>query len=196
VCEGTQTEPAYFRHFNGWHRIVKVAGQKGGFSNLLKKALELKEKYIAGLENEKSCSVWCVMDVDVDYSTPNSESARNQQLKDALKLSQENDIRIALSNPCFELWFLLHFTFTTAQMRGYSAVKQKIAQIPELHGYEKSSDIFEKIVDKLATATYNAKKLKKYHEDAGKSCFDVAANPYTNVWELINAIQNFDAAVQ
>ena len=41
---------------------------------------------------------WCVFDVD-----------EHPYLNRALELARTSGISIALSNPCLELWFLLHF---------------------------------------------------------------------------------------
>ena len=42
--------------------------------------------------------VWCVHDVD-----------DHPRLDEARIMARDNDISLAVSNPCFELWLLLHF---------------------------------------------------------------------------------------
>ncbi|SNQ49364.1 conserved hypothetical protein [Frankia canadensis] len=44
---------------------------------------------------------WCTFDVEWPTNHPN--------LKQAVSLARENGIRLAISNPCFELWLVLHF---------------------------------------------------------------------------------------
>lgn len=43
---------------------------------------------------------WCVFDVEWPRNHPN--------LSAAVALAEENGIRLAISNPCFELWLILH----------------------------------------------------------------------------------------
>ena len=44
---------------------------------------------------------WCVFDVEWPRNHPG--------LGEAIKQARENQIRLAVSNPCFELWLILHF---------------------------------------------------------------------------------------
>ena len=49
-------------------------------------------------DNLKYDEVWCVFDVDA-----------HPHLPDAKQKAEANRIKMAISNPCFELWLLLHF---------------------------------------------------------------------------------------
>ena len=44
-----------------------------------------------------SDEVWCMFDFDV-----------HPQVPEAIELARRNEINMAASNPCVELWFLLH----------------------------------------------------------------------------------------
>ena len=55
--------------------------------------------------------VWCVFDVD---QHPNFAEAKDQ--------ARDNGIRLAVSNPCFELWLLLHFTDHRAYIERLNSV--------------------------------------------------------------------------
>ena len=37
-------------------------------------------------------------------------------IEEAIQLAKKNNIKIITSSPCFELWFLLHYDYTTANM--------------------------------------------------------------------------------
>ena len=191
VCEGKETEPSYFENFKKRDKplkieIVKNAAGKS-YPALIKKAVESKRKYVDGTESK--WDVWCVSDVDVDYKTPDSQSAKNKQLIKYANDATQNGFKIALSNPCFEIWFLLHFTYTTGTMQNYNAVDNVLSK--HLPDYKKNIDVFGFLADKLETAIANGKKLKQYHEEQGKKDFiDVAVNPYTNVWELVESLCN------
>ncbi len=52
-------------------------------------------------ESSEIDEFWCVFDVEWPTHHPS--------LHDALELAERNDIHVAVSNPCFELWLALHF---------------------------------------------------------------------------------------
>ena len=187
ICEGKKTEPIYFEHFKGRNKLINIKIVKSvagkNYDALIKKGVEEK----AGIES--SCTVWCVSDVDVDYKTPDSQSAKNKQLIKYANDAKANDFNIALSNPCFELWFLLHFTYTTGTMQNYNAVDNVLSK--HLPDYKKNKDVFGLLSDKLETAIANGKKLKYHYEEQGTTdLMKVSINPYTNVWELVESLCN------
>jgi hypothetical protein len=51
---------------------------------------------------------WCVFDVEWPQNHPH--------LREAVQLAKDNGIRLAVSNPCFELWLILHFEDQTAHL--------------------------------------------------------------------------------
>jgi len=189
VCEGAKTEPTYFENFkkrNKPLRIEIVKGAKGkSYQTLVDKAIETKEKKVSKIETE--CTVWCVSDVDANTNTPYSQISKNSQLHEFAKEAEKYGFRIALSNPCFEVWFLLHFTYSTSYLKNYDAVmKNLIEYLPE---YEKKTDIYGKISDKQKIAINNTKKLKKFHKEQGRELeIDISFNPYTKVWELVESL--------
>jgi len=102
--EGRQTEE---RYIVDWHRryrgrvIVIVDRFRGVPLSLVKRAMQAK---VAETRNERGGrgrapdEIWCVFDVD-DH--PN--------LPQAIDLARRHGIHLAISNPCLELWFVLHF---------------------------------------------------------------------------------------
>jgi hypothetical protein len=48
---------------------------------------------------------WCIFDVD-----------DHPRLEEALALAAANGIKVALSSPCLEAWFLFHFELQTASI--------------------------------------------------------------------------------
>jgi len=64
-------------------------------------------------------SVWVVADGDVNYNNPDPITAKDSLLSKARKMADAKGIQIALSNPCFEFWYLLHFQYTTKFFKDY-----------------------------------------------------------------------------
>jgi hypothetical protein len=107
LCEGKVTEPSYFRDFQHQekNRLVDVViDDEGGVPKTLVERAVARRKEAereARLQKDKYLrydEVWCVFDID---SHPNLPDARQQ--------ARANGIELAISNPCFELWLLLHF---------------------------------------------------------------------------------------
>ncbi|MCL1883291.1 MAG: RloB family protein [Defluviitaleaceae bacterium] len=192
VCEGAKTEPTYFEKFKKRDkplRIEIVKGAKGtSYQAVINMAVEAKEKHVGNTETK--WTVWCVSDVDADPNTPYSQSSKNDQLSEYAKEAAVRGFNVALSNPCFEIWFLLHFTYTTGHLQNYDAVVKKLFASEYLPGYQKNSDIFGVLADKQDTAINHAKKLKVYHAEQGRVDYmDCSANPYTNVWEIVESLK-------
>ena len=69
-------------------------------------------------------SVWAVFDVDEHPNIPA-----------AIQMARDNSIELAISNPAFELWLLLHFR-NHPGMRGRAEVRRLLDK--HIKGYDKS----------------------------------------------------------
>lgn len=115
-------------------------------------------------------AVWVVFDVD-DH--PN--------LTEALELAERENLRIALSNPCFELWALLHFE----DHRKHIARKALASRLRAfLEDYEKELD-FAKLHEGYANALKRANALDLAAATNGKP----RCNPTTGVHQLTEMIR-------
>ena len=63
---------------------------------------------------------WCVFDVEWPRNHPG--------LKEAMEQARQNNVEVAVSNPCFELWLILHFQDHTAWLDNNDArrVRRKL----------------------------------------------------------------------
>jgi hypothetical protein len=107
LCEGEKTEPEYIRGLQRWCRNhlveVIIPKERGVPLTLVRLA---KERHAAAQAEAKRHRddllgfdrVWCVFDVD-----------EHPGLSEAIDMAGANGIELAISNPCFELWLLLHF---------------------------------------------------------------------------------------
>ena len=100
VCEGTKTEPNYFKAFKAFNRgtnvydyDINVEGSGQNTISVVDKAIELKAK-------GNYDRVWAVFDKD-------SFSANH--FNGAIIKAAQNGICCAWSNEAFELWYLYHF---------------------------------------------------------------------------------------
>ncbi|GAA3130618.1 RloB family protein [Streptosporangium carneum] len=105
-CEGEASEPDYV---NGLRRLpevrantsinIEIDPDQGVPMVLVKRAIERNR-------DDEVDECWCVFDVEWPKNHPN--------LKEAIRLANDHGIRLAVSNPCFELWLILHFEDQTA----------------------------------------------------------------------------------
>jgi hypothetical protein len=221
ISEGKDTEVNYFKEFNLKYVNVDIkiadknsAGKnksrKTDPSHLVDKAIDyIEHKY--DISKEDGDSVWCLIDVDLNYKNPDPINQRIEELERAYKKTKDYEkerkkiINLGISNPCFELWYLLHYIYTTGNLKNYDTVKNKLVKETLLKDYEKNKCINSLLHDKTAEAIKNSVKLKTHHESLGRilinfkessSIFNardiIESNPYTNVWELVKYIEELN----
>lgn len=103
-CEGGRTEPDYLeglkKHARGT-AAIRIAPSAGAPPLMLvRAAVKARQKAIA--EESEIDEIWCLFDVEWPGNHPN--------LREAVELARKEGVLLAISNPCFELWLVLHFT--------------------------------------------------------------------------------------
>jgi hypothetical protein len=103
VCEGTKTEPSYFKAFKKFNQgtyvyDIDVKGEGVNTIQVVDKAIELRNK-AKGTEKEYD-RVWAAFDRD---------SFPQEKFNGAIIKAKDNGIECAWSNEAFELWYLYHF---------------------------------------------------------------------------------------
>lgn len=178
VCEGRVTEPDYFRGFEQWARnssiAIEISTEHGVPLSLVQQAVRLKEEAEEQARRERDSflqydQVWCVADVD-----------EHPKLAEARALALAKGIEMAVSNPCFELWLLLHFRENPGARHRHHVQDMMERFIP---GYDKHLD-FDKLAAGVAEATRRARRLDEDAEEEGEP----GRNPTTGVYRLTDAI--------
>ena len=192
VTEGSQTEPKYFEHYRNRQtnidiRVVgsRTSGGETDYLSLIRKAVEYQNKnQISVSEGD---SVWVVADGDVNYNNPDPITAKDSLLSKARKMADAKGIHIALSNPCFEFWYLLHFQYTTKFFKDYPAVKNALTTY--LPDYEKAGDVYNQLAEHTAIAIQTAKRVEQYHlQNDSRKPFGIAVNPFTDIYKLVESL--------
>ena len=100
ATEGEKTEPRYIGAFLRLHGLANVRVEPTGSDPraVVERAIELKRGANANRRGSAAATVWAVFDRD---EHPRFEEAR--------QLAQSAGIRLATSNPCFELWAVFHY---------------------------------------------------------------------------------------
>jgi hypothetical protein len=185
VCEGMKTEPHYFRGLRlalALHPAnIVIEDKKSGLDpkSLVAFAIEIFKKD-KGFDH-----VFCVFDKDKHASYAAALDQINRT-----RLTGRATLHPITSVPCFEIWLLLHFTYTT---RPFSAagddsncalVIKALDRKGRIPGYDKGSrGIFHGISDKLETAIRNAENLENFHKTSQTD------NPSTRVHQLVQHLK-------
>lgn len=157
VCEGSKTEPYYLNDLKRELGLTAMKVVPGNISGTNPKSITdytkaefkkmLKEK---GVEKE---NFWCAFDRD-----------DHEYVENALVMARDNGFKVSFSNPCFELWLLLHFQDQNAWINRKDAKRQLKKYIPE---YEKSmAGVFARISAHLPAAKKRAEFLRKQNKTA------------------------------
>ncbi len=89
-----------------------------------------------------------------------------------------------MSIPCFELWFLLHFNYSTKSYQSCDNLIQDLKKY--IKKYQKNNDIFDLIYPNLEKALENSQKLKSFQIKNDSNIY--LANPITLVDQLIQEL--------
>lgn len=107
--------------------------------------------------------VYTLIDKDVIINQDKIKEYVNE-LRDRSNEIKSGKLVLVECNPCFEMWFLLHFNYTTKLYRNcselQSELKDYISGYSKKRKYLRRSKIYEKLRPKLTTdAVPNSKRL-------------------------------------
>jgi hypothetical protein len=176
VCEGKRTEPEYFREMKSVERALVDLDirTEGKPKQLVERAVELKRQTEAAAERERDENlrydeVWCVFDIDT-----------HKLIAEASQQAKSHRIELAISNPCFELWVLLHFQDQRAHILVRQVQRLCAKHLPE---YEKKVP-YAKLRPHYMVAVRRAKRLEEMHAPHVR----LRGNPSTGVYRLTERI--------
>lgn len=182
VCEGAVTEPDYLRGLERWARNhtvqIDIPLDHGVPLTLVRRAEALADQARSAAKREDDAflaydEVWCVFDID---EHPNIDDAR--------QLARARGIQLAVSNPCFEIWILLHFRESPGARHRHD-LRRMVGQ--NLPGYDKHLD-FARVAPGLDDAVRRAQRLDRDAQDEGEP----GRNPSTGAYRLVESIMKRD----
>jgi hypothetical protein len=185
VCEGTKSEPGYFSGLRLAYRLsstnIRITPADGT------DPLSVVTHGETLLGSEGYDRVYCVFDRD-GHATYDAALERLR----TCQAGRDGRVIGVPSWPCFEVWLLLHFRYSSAGFASAgkkSACDRAVAELRQhIHGYEKGrNDIFTLVEKQLADALRNATRLEQDNRRSG------ATNPATRVHRLVSYLQNLKA---
>jgi RloB-like protein len=178
LVEGEVTEEAYLLFWKRRLRektLVDIHDFHGTPMSLVEQAVAIKEfeeKEDRRGRGRMHDEYWCVFDVDA-----------HPYLQEAMDLARNKGVHTAISNPCIELWFLLHFHAQTAYIERHEVVR--LVKVETGAGKGLTSGALDDLGEKFNVARGRAIQLEEKHRGDGTPA---PGNPSSGVWNLIDAM--------
>jgi hypothetical protein len=180
VCEDSKSSYLYWKKFCRKHCVssvyVEICGPECGSApiNVIDYAIKQRDSVPTSPVRDDYDDVFCVIDVD-----------RHTTLAQAIDKANTNNLRVILSNPCFEYWYILHFKRTGSP---YHSSRDVVSDLKSYFpNYDKgNADIFEEIYPRTDEATERSKEIlrSQYHDEEDlRQC-----NPSTDVHRVVECI--------
>jgi len=157
ACEGSKTEPGYFKSIRkelrlGTLNIIVLPHQgKTDPDSIIEQVIKERKEMKRNRTWIEGDTAWAVFDVDEHIA----QSRKNWQR--AINRAKDKDIKLAITNPCFELWYLIHFQDHSKYISREGVIKLLKNHI---HDYEKSMCLYPKPLKPLTEqAVDRAKKI-------------------------------------
>jgi len=186
VGEGQETEPNYFYGLKQEDEVrarFAVTVKPGpGLSpvRIVECALAHVQRAQARSDEDRYDEVWCVLDVE--------GPSKRGLLQQAVGLAREHGIQLCLSNPCFEVWLLSHFTRLARAFHDGPAAEKALSQ----HWRQRFGSDYhkadERIYDRLRpfrdTALDNARFIRERSHRQDRPLAE--CNSATEVYRLVS----------
>ena len=129
---------------------------------------------------------WIVIDRDEERTNSGGHTLEN--FNKAIAEASPKKIKVAYANPCFEIWYLLHFEYRNTAIDRDELVKQ----LERDHLYRKN-ELFKRALDQELQdkAIKNAKRLIQSWIDAQGITSPATDNPSTTVHDLVELLNSF-----
>lgn len=194
ACEGECTEPYYIRglvkhqktsqKIAAGTRVMIVPHEHSDPFGVLQDLLNVPNREIYD-------ELWIVIDRDEVEGIGKGFGGHSQKkFQDCMKESEKNNVKVACSNPCFELWIVLHFEYRDTACSRIDIQKKAVQKVntllpinlklKKIDDLKSLKNIYDLLEDKLDTARRNAEKLKENEVQC--------QNPYSGMFRLLNSL--------
>lgn len=193
ACEGENTERLYFKSW--FTRLLETrqlsarscviaSHSHTNPSGVLKDLLAFQD---GGLTFKDFEHRWIIIDRDAERTNGGGHTLAD--FNTALQQARQKrpKVSVAWSNPCFELWYLLHFRYQNTGTDRDLIQGQLTSDLE--HKYDKSDpNLFSLTIGKLPDALRNARRLHGDFQEQGLSADK--SNPCTTVYQLVELLES------
>ena len=190
VCEGSKTEPRYI------DSLIKYANSKTQTAKLLfeiegegKNTVSLVKSVDELLSEINIISIRSNIPYGKVFVLFDKDSFGKDNFNKAISMAEARGYMPIWSNECFELWYILHYEFFTADT-GRKSYFKKLSNLLDTENYEehKSMDVFSEIhtPERITNALRNAEKLS--NECRSETSYSRRV-PCTQVFVLVRELE-------
>jgi len=180
LVEGAKTEDGYLlplRRELRDHVLVTVDASGGTPLALVERAVAAKRtsgREAARGRGSAYTNIWCVFDVD-----------QHPNIADAIELARKHGIEVVVSNPCIELWFIIHFEDQTAYIDRHDAQDRSAALLSCQKNLTPAAT--DALYARLNDARRRAQDLDKKHKGDGSP---PRSNPSSDMWRFVDHVRS------
>lgn len=157
ACEGENTERIYFEWIQNlveagnadFHFRIKPLGATAKGDSKPEDVIERMNRFLDSNGVTRKDHAWLVMDVD-----HHTYGVNLQKLQNVVQEASRKKYRVALSNACFEVWLMLHFTATVPSVPSTQMERETKKVWPD---YEKSNYPAAHLENRIVQAMQRAK---------------------------------------
>lgn len=174
LAEGKATEPDYLRLVKGSHVRIQFRDTGGLTPMALVRQARLEVKENRAQKQLDFDEIWCVFDRD-----------EHPDVNSAIEEARQGGVETALSNPCFELWLVLHVRQWAAHVHRH-VIQRECRRLELTQGKRIVDRAEDQLLMGFRVAKQRAQKLDEMHEQAGSPR---GTNPSSGVWRLVDRLQ-------
>lgn len=171
LAEGKVTEPQYLRAVASPEVHVDFGDMGSTPMTLVRRAREEKK---ANRGADDFDEIWCVFDYD-----------EHPDVAKAIHEARQSGIGTAMSNPCFELWLVLHVEEQWAHVHRH-AVQRRCSDLGLTEGKRITTSGTSQLKVGYEAAKQRAESLDQMHEQGGAPR---GSNPSSGVWRLVDRLR-------
>lgn len=175
-----KTESNYFQSIASPYVDVRIV--PGNETDPVRMARHMLDEY-AERELQASDYAACLVDSDFDLQKDTQLQAADKLIAQARNKKHQN-VHLIQSAPCFEIWYICHFAYTTHSYGKTADVLEELERY--IPGYKKGQEqaFLQRLSGNLQKAIRNAKHLEQYCEENRKKPHHVEFMPSTEVYKI------------
>ncbi len=127
---------------------------------------------------------WIAIDRDVERTNGGGHTLKN--FNQAITRARDKNIKVAYSNPCFEIWYLLHLNY-----RNTAIDRDELIKLLKHNYHYKKNKLFILSQDQQKIAIKNANNLIQSWIDTQGTTIPATDNPSTTVHDLVTLLNGF-----
>lgn len=179
VCDDSRTAPAYFGQLQREVKqkiklkISRAGCQGGSPTTVVERAIAEHEK-LSDDEGDRD-AVWALIDME-------REPMCRTRAMDAKRQGEQHGIKVALSDPCYEVWTLLHLEDTGQLYNDCGQVLDRVKQLWQQQFGQQFDQKAQADYSKIILLRHEAAARAKRHHEAGDPS-------HTEIYKLIEHIE-------